>query len=110
MGKVYRGYRLGPREKLPGVKVIVEEGDVQRSLEHKIRHSPTGFEMGFLGSGPADLALSILWDVMGKEPDIPTYMRFKSQFVAKWGDEWEITEEEIGNWLEFEDEAEFAGA
>ena len=111
MGKVYKGRRLGPKETLPGVEVlVVDDNGVARLLEHHVYHSPTGFEWGYLGSGPADLARSILWDTLGKEPDRTIYMRFKSHFVAGWGNEWQITEEEIVNWLESEDEAEFAGA
>lgn len=34
-------------------------------LRHVVAHSPTGFEMGYGGSGPADLALSILADYFG---------------------------------------------
>jgi hypothetical protein len=34
-------------------------------LPHIIHHSPTGFECGYPGSGPADLALSILADLLG---------------------------------------------
>lgn len=33
-----------------------------RPLRHVVHHSPTGFEVGYGGSGPADLALSILHD------------------------------------------------
>lgn len=104
--KVYRGKRLGPAEKLSPVEVTVDGVP----LKHRVKHSPTGFEWGYLGSGPADLALSILWDFLGKEPRQIEYMRFKENFVAGWKDEWQITGEEIGCWLEFEAEAEFAGA
>lgn len=73
-------------------------------LKHRVRHSPTGFEWGYLGSGPADLALSILWDFMGHEPTRVDYMNFKDQFVAKWPDNWEITGYGIQYWLDtFED-------
>ncbi len=32
-----------------------------------MRHSPTGFEWGYSGSGPAQLALAILVDALGKD-------------------------------------------
>lgn len=35
---------------------------IRRALQHCVVHSPTGFETGYGGSGPADLALSILAD------------------------------------------------
>jgi len=37
----------------------------RRALPHIIRHSPTGMEWGYGGSGPADLARSILIDALG---------------------------------------------
>ena len=94
--KIYRGKRLGPKEESSGVVVTVDG----RPLKHRVRHSPTGFEWGYLGSGPSDLALSILWDFMGHEPKRVKYMKFKKQFVGQWGDEWEITEEDLYTWLE----------
>lgn len=43
--------------------LIVErhgEGAVRANVRHVRVHSPTGFECGYSGSGPADLALSVL--------------------------------------------------
>jgi hypothetical protein len=37
------------------------------ALQHVVRHSPTGFECGYGGSGPADLARSLLIDALGEE-------------------------------------------
>lgn len=34
-------------------------------LRHVVKHSPAGFEWGYEGSGPADLARSLLIDVLG---------------------------------------------
>lgn len=100
--KIYRGRRLGPRENLPGVSVTVSEfeGENDKPLKHRIRHSPTGFEFGFGGSGPADLARSILWDHLGKEPSPALYQEFKWAFVATWGDEWQISSLEIQDWID----------
>jgi len=39
-------------------------------LPHCNLHSPTGFEVGYSGSGPADTAASILADYFGEEPRI----------------------------------------
>ena len=68
-------------------------------LKHRIYHSPSGFNWGYAGSGPADLARSILWDHLGKEPPHVLYMAFKEQFVAGWKDEWEINSREIQSWI-----------
>lgn len=43
---------------------VVEDGS-RRALRHIVEHSPTGLEWGYAGSGPADLARSILVEVMG---------------------------------------------
>jgi hypothetical protein len=50
-----------------GVTVVVAEGGFGRLLPHVLWHSPTGFECGYSGSGPADLALSIMADYWGVE-------------------------------------------
>ena len=40
-------------------------------------HSPDGFEMGYGGSGPADLALTIMCDYFGISDDVATYKEFE---------------------------------
>lgn len=66
-------------------------------------HSPDGFNWGYGGSGPAQLALALLYDVTGdREKSLGHYQDFKWQFVAEWGDRWEITTEQILAWLEKE--------
>lgn len=52
-----------------------------RLLRHCVYHSPTGFETGYAGSGPADLALSILADYYDATPE-----QVRDQ-VNEWGDE-----------------------
>lgn len=85
-----------------------------RTLRHVIYHSPSGFEWGYGGSGPADLALSILAHYF-KEKYLTTayfkkfhsrpsqaweyHQRFKWDFVATWNDNWTISTDEITTWL-----------
>lgn len=98
--KIYKGKRLGPRETCPDVIVTVtEEKAKPKELEHHIYHSPTGFEWGYGGSGPADLARSILWDYLGKQSAPQLYQEFKYAFVAIWGDKWQVTSAEIEAWI-----------
>lgn len=94
--KIYEGKRLRTRG-IPHNVVVTVNG---KPLRHRIRHSPTGFEFGYGGSGPADLALSILWDFLGEEPSRSLYIDFKDQFVAEWKDKWEITSAEIQRWIQ----------
>lgn len=42
-----------------------------RVLKHLVLHSPTGFGHGYGGSGPADLALSVLADYFGEQDVTP---------------------------------------
>lgn len=62
-GKKYDGYRDHGR-----LKVQVVTGNVIKPLRHVELHSPDGFECGYGGSGPADLALSILADHLDEKP------------------------------------------
>lgn len=94
--KIYKGRRLDPEKGTISNVVITVNG---KPLKHHVYHSPTGFNFGYRGSGPADLARSILWDVIGMEPHPELYQTFKFEFVAGWGDKWQITSEEIQKWI-----------
>jgi hypothetical protein len=64
-------------------------------------HSPTGFEWGYLGSGPAQLALALLLDAAGdKAVALRHYHSFKWEVVQFWGERWQITVGEVLAWVE----------
>ena len=53
-------------------------------LEQKlILHSPTGFEWGYNGSGPADLALNILYLYVDYPRALRLHQAFKDYFIAR---------------------------
>jgi hypothetical protein len=58
-------------------------------------HSPTGFEWGYAGSGPAQLALAA--DVLGDdEAALDVYQRLKFRIVGRLPEGgWTLTEEEL---------------
>lgn len=62
-------------------------------------HSPTGFEWGYGGSGPAQLALALCADALGDDQRaLATYQRFKFAVVAslpKAG--WTLTRDDVVN-------------
>jgi hypothetical protein len=60
-------------------------------------HSPTGFEWGYGGSGPAQLALAILADHLGDDQEaLNFYQRFKWAVVAELpGRGWRLSTLEI---------------
>jgi hypothetical protein len=102
---VQRGY-LGSRYPDGRVYVgVIEDGAVAFPLPHVERHSPDGFEWGYEGSGPADLALSILAHVLGQpDPDkIPpgAYQQFKCDVVRRFGHtHWEIGRLAVLRWID----------
>ena len=65
-------------------------------------HSPTGFEWGYAGSGPAQLALALLADCLGDdEAAVELHQEFKSAVVAGLSFAgWTLTEDEIRETVE----------
>jgi len=53
-----------------------------RKSQKIINHSPDGFNWGYGGSGPAQLALSILLEITSEEKAIQMYQDFKWSVIA----------------------------
>ena len=92
--------------------VVTPEREYETPLQHFELHSPDGFEWGYMGSGPADLALAILCDYFGEAPTRAQlnirqskaqqiYQKFKGALIAKLprGNHWQFNQEDITNWL-----------
>lgn len=101
--KVYKGLFLPYGEEGWDYKVFVD--DVELPLEPSLKlisRSPTGFAWGYMGSGPAQLALAILYDYT-KDADLSKryHQQFKKDFVAGWTQEgaWTLTSDDIDNWI-----------
>ena len=83
---------------------LTDEGyTTQLSLEKSLQvvdHSPTGFKWGYQGSGPAQLAATILNEITG-DPEIAReyYQMFKFDHVSHWGNDFEITDFQVRDWL-----------
>lgn len=103
-------HREGEERALGEVTLIAK--DVVRKREHKRiitpdrslkvdNHSPTGFEFGYGGSGPAQLALAILLDFTNdKNIALALHQDFKWKFIAPMAHPGgQITEEEIKAFL-----------
>lgn len=80
--KKYQGVRTPEG----GAVVSVRTTSVVRLLPLRLdvwSHSPTGFEWGYNGSGPAQLALALLLDLTGANMlSLHYYQRFKREVVA----------------------------
>jgi len=63
-------------------------------------HSPDGFQWGYQGSGPAQLALAILLDLT-EDPELSErlHQEFKQDLVATAGNNLVLIEPEIEKWL-----------
>lgn len=77
------------------------DGRVMTNVPHRIvYHSPSGFEFGYGGSGPADLALNILALFTDEKTAFRLHQDFKWQFIATMPHEGGVIKrEDIVNWL-----------
>jgi hypothetical protein len=90
---------------------VHEDGRATRKLPKcldKVNHSPDGFAWGYGGSGPAQLAYALLFDVTNDaDKSQRFYQQYKFAVVAKLpATPWEIRATSIWDWL---DEAQSEG-
>jgi hypothetical protein len=98
---------------------VFDDDKASYELQHIPLHSPTGYNCGYLGSGPADLALALLVHHLGEDPTtvmdiarnkiggeskaLDLHQRFKSDIVANifLGDNesYNLPGARIGQWV-----------
>lgn len=94
-----------------GLKVMVNPGVVYRPDElfslpmylDEVDHSPTGFECGYHGSGPAQLAYAILrYELGGRALALEFYQRYKQDVIAALPQDqnWAISTGDVRRWLD----------
>ena len=65
------------------VGMVLDSRGAAKELEHLVHHSPDGFEFGYAGSGPADLARSIVGDLLRThQPHPADYQPVKFALIA----------------------------
>lgn len=100
--RLYVGQRVGDRTVVIAADLrtkAIRALDPARSLALR-SHSPTGFEWGYAGSGPAQLALAILLDATDDPAlALANYLEFKFQVVARWWHRWSLSTTDIEGWL-----------
>ncbi len=87
-----------PRPRGPG-SVTVDGKPL--NARHDLRnHSPDGFNWGYGGSGPAQLALAILAEEFDDPFALANYQRFKRDVVAQLDQAkaWDMTSRMIRDW------------
>ena len=96
-GRTFVAYREGIKP-----VVLTPEGHVLDPTPSLAlaNHSPGGFEWGYGGSGPAQLALAMLLYLYGDEIALACYQDFKSDAIARtqeWGFKMDV--EDIQAWV-----------
>jgi len=90
MPKIYKGDRT-----IDGLDVTVDGRPLPEHTEIKAI-SQDGFEWSYEGEAPAQLALAILADHTGDpQRALKLYEPFMKHIVANFGNEWELTSEDI---------------
>lgn len=102
---LYSGRRISEGGPQLVFKKLLPDGEPTALLpdasQKLYNHSPDGFQWGYGGSGPAQLALALLLDATSvPETALEFYQQFKWDKVARWGEVWSITKSEILIWLE----------
>lgn len=94
--KTYTGRRLGH------VAEVAVEGHPLNPRLDLVNYSPSGFEWGYGGSGPAQLALALLSDHLANDTEaVSLHQEFKRVVVAQLRYRgWELTSEQMDAWLE----------
>ena len=84
-----------------GTIVEVDDGGTRKPLKHIVRHSPDGFEWGYGGSGPADLAHSILAHHLAVQSVAPAlYQAFKFEVIGRLErDDFVMSSSLVTDWL-----------
>ena len=91
--KFYKGTRTG------GTTVMVD-GEPLAARTDLRNFQADGFEWGYEGSGPSQLAFAILVDHMGAEGAFEHYRRFVRDVVAELAEnEWQLTTDDVANRL-----------
>jgi hypothetical protein len=95
MTKTYRGWRTADGTH---VKIVLPDGEMH-PLPLRLdlaNHSPTGFEWGYAGSGPAQLALALLADATGCDATaLALHQVFKFKVITPLKQLWEMTDDDV---------------
>jgi hypothetical protein len=91
MARLYEGKRISGRA------AVTVNGTPLAPRNDLMNHSPDGFEWGYGGSGPAQLALAICADSLGDDKRaFRVYQDFKFRMIAPiQTDEWAFTGETV---------------
>lgn len=79
---VFEGNRLA-EPMGASVHMLIHGNEVPLPLHLELRnHSPDGFEFGYSGSGPAQLALAMCAELVDRDSAIRAYQKVKARLIA----------------------------
>jgi hypothetical protein len=96
--KTYRGWRDMDGKCHITVRAPGKRGRALNPRLGLVNHSPTGFEWGYGGSGPAQAALALLADALGDdERAVRLHQGFKFAVIGGLDrdEPWEMTDDEV---------------
>lgn len=80
-------------------KVTVEDGNETYPLDPRhdeVNHSPDGFQWGYGGSGPAQLAYALCRSALDDKSEAEdVYMDFKDHVIARLDGDWSMSDDDI---------------
>jgi hypothetical protein len=85
--------------------LVISDDGLTDALPHIVRHSPDGFCWGYHGSGPSELAHSLLVFHLGREVEPAVYHQFKSDIIASYPQDqgFLLTGEMVDAWLRIQE-------
>lgn len=107
----YYGIPLKPEDGGGCAVSKISRNGVRHDLNPRLslaNHSPDGFEWGYEGSGPAQLALAILATRLPDAEALELYQRYKREVISRLerGKPWAMTGQEVDAWVWAQGEAE----
>ena len=95
---VYRG-RRDPTAPVGDEVEVTVNGEPLDCRYDLLSASPAGFQFGYGGSGPAQLAIAILAHAFGDEFATTHYQQFKREVVSELPEEgWRLTKQDLEAW------------
>mgnify|MGYP000734205560 CR=1 FL=1 len=95
---VYRG-RRDPTAPVGEEVEVTVDGDPLGYRYDLLSASPSGFQWGYGGSGPAQLSVAVLAHAFGDEFASEHYQQFKSEVVAKLPENrWTLRTSDLDTW------------
>ncbi len=96
--RVYMGLRIGGTCHVYLWDAELPSRPIRLDMRTDLRnHSPDGPEWGYMGSGPAQLALALAADATGEDQRaLDVYQHIKGKIQEGWGREcWSMTDERV---------------